>query len=84
MTLALRDTATSDAQLEQLLQEQRGLRQREHELWQREQDRLQHVLTPRQRVHFALLWLRLQDDARGLMMQRGLGLPGAGRGGPDL
>ena len=71
LTAAVRDTTITDAQLEQLLTEQRALRQREHDLWQREQQRLQQVLTPRQRVHFALLWLRLQDDARGLMMQRG-------------
>jgi len=80
LQLAVRDSTTTDAQFVQLLRQQGALRQREHQLWQREQNRLSQVLTPRQRAHFTLLWLRLQDDARGLMMQRGLG-PRAGLGG---
>src|SRR3990172_7547736 len=68
MTVAVRDPAASDAQLEQLLSEQKVLRQREQRLWEREQARLQQILSLRQRAHFWLLWTRLQDDARGLMM----------------
>lgn len=80
LALAVRDPASTDAQFEQLMAEQNALRQRENQLWQREQARLSQVLTPRQRAHFALLWLRLQDDARGLMMQRGMGpRPGLSR-----
>ncbi|NJD09075.1 MAG: hypothetical protein FIB01_01075 [Gemmatimonadetes bacterium] len=75
----MRDPAATDAQFDQLLAEQNALRLREHQLWQREQNRLAQVLTRRQRAHFVLLWLRLQDAARGLMMQRGIpparGLP---------
>ena len=80
LTVAVRDSTTTKAQFEQLLNEQLSLRQREFNLWQQEQQRLQQVLTPRQLAHFALLWLRLQDDARGLMMQRGLVPPRAGPG----
>jgi len=80
LALAVRDPAVTDAQFDQLLKEQRDLRQREQDLWQQEQLRLAQMLTPRQRAHFALLWLRLQDDARGLMMQRGQGQ----RAGPGL
>lgn len=72
----LQDPAAGDAQFEPLLEEQRRLRQREHELWQREQARLEGILTPRQRAQFALLWQRLQDDARNIMMQRPPGPPG--------
>jgi len=80
LAVAVRDSTATDAQFEQLLNDQLKLRQREHDLWQEEQQRLQQVLTPRQMAQFALLWLRLQDDARGLMMQRGLGPPRAGPG----
>lgn len=59
-----------DAEFNRLLDDQRRLRQREHELWLREQARLEEILTPRQRAHFTLLWFRLQEDARTLMMQR--------------
>jgi hypothetical protein len=75
---ALQDPSAGDAQFEPLLQEQRRLREREHELWVREQTRLEELLTPRQRAHFALLWQRLQDDARAVMMQRGPGGPPGG------
>lgn len=80
LAVAIRDSTTTDAQFERLSNDQAVLRQRDYELWQREQQRLQQILTPRQRAHFALLWFRLQDDARGLMMQRGLAPPRAGPG----
>jgi hypothetical protein len=84
MATAVRDPAASDAQLEQLLSEHRVLRQREQMLWEREQARLQQILSLRQRAQFWLLWTRLQDEARGLMMQRGLGPRGGTTGPPGL
>lgn len=67
---AVRDTGTSDPTFEQILLEMRQLREREHALWQREQERLRQILSPRQLAQFSLLWLRLQEDARALMLQR--------------
>jgi hypothetical protein len=71
MVVALQGTTTTNAQFEEMLQEQRRLRQREQELWERDQVRLRELLSPRQRAQFAMLWQRLQDDARSLMQQRG-------------
>lgn len=79
MMQAVQDPGIKDAQFERMLQEQRTLRQREFDLWQREQARLGEVLTPRQRTQFTVLWLQLHENARNLMQQRRLG-PGAGVG----
>jgi len=84
LAAATRDQATPEAQFEQLLLEQEQLRAREQQIWQREQTRLGQVLTARQRAQFSLLWLRLQEDARGVLMQRGLGPRGNAGGPPDL
>lgn len=76
MALAVQGSA-EDAEFTRLLEEQRRLREREHELWLREQARLEEILTPRQRAHFTLLWFRLQEEARDLMLQRPPGPPRA-------
>jgi hypothetical protein len=75
---AVRDPGTSDAALVLLLTEHEALRQRENVLWRLEQDELAEVLTPRQRVHFLLLWVRFQDDVRQILMQQ-MRPPGSGR-----
>jgi hypothetical protein len=71
LDLAVRDSAAGDSLFQRLLAQQRNLRQRELRLWLREQQNLAQVLSPRQHAHFTHLWLRLQEDARGLLLQRG-------------
>jgi uncharacterized membrane protein len=65
---AVGDPATTDAEFERILRDLDALRQREYELWKRDQDELARTLTPRQRAHFAIRLLRLQemiDEQRG-------------------
>jgi len=88
---ALRDNRTTDDQFRDILDEIDKLREREHSLWKREQDGLSRTLTPRQRAQFVIRWLRLQENIRELIDQRGgmpnggpppgLGPPQPGRGG---
>lgn len=58
---AVRDPATTDAEFERVLRELDQLREREYELWKRDQAELTRTLTPRQRAHFAIRLLRLQE-----------------------
>jgi Spy/CpxP family protein refolding chaperone len=66
---ALRNSGTADADFTRLVAEHELLRQREVELWRREQDELARVLTPRQRAHFLVQWVRFQDNVRDIIMQ---------------
>jgi Spy/CpxP family protein refolding chaperone len=67
---ALRSITTSDAEFMRLVTEQEALRQRESELWRREQDELARVLTPRQRVHFLVQYARFHDSVREILSQQ--------------
>jgi Spy/CpxP family protein refolding chaperone len=67
---ALRSNATSDADFVRLLTEHETLRQRESELWRREQDELARILTPRQRAHFVVQWARFQESIRDIVIQQ--------------
>jgi hypothetical protein len=62
-----------DAQFEGLLREHAELQEREQALADRELAQLAAFLTPRQRTHYLLLWMRLQENARAMLMQRGRG-----------
>jgi Spy/CpxP family protein refolding chaperone len=64
---ALRNSSTTDAEFNRLLTQQETLRQREHELWTREQDELARILTPRQRAQFVIQWARFQDNVREIL-----------------
>jgi hypothetical protein len=67
------NTQAEDAEFERLLRELRELQDREQSLADRELEQLGAFLTPRQRAHYLLLWMRLQENARALLMQRGRG-----------
>jgi Spy/CpxP family protein refolding chaperone len=67
MVRALRSTATTDAEFNRLLAQQEMLRQREHDLWTREQDELARILNPRQRAQFVIQWARFQDNVREIL-----------------
>lgn len=67
---ALRASTTSDAEFTKLVAEHETLRQRESELWRREQDDLARVLTARQRAHFLVQWVRFQDSVRDIIAQQ--------------
>jgi Spy/CpxP family protein refolding chaperone len=67
---ALRSNSTTDAEFTRLVAEQEALRQRESELWRREQDELARVLTPRQRVHFLVQYARFHDHVREILAQQ--------------
>jgi hypothetical protein len=58
---AVGDQGTTDAEFERILRDLDALRQREYELWKRDQEELARTLTPRQRAHFAIRLLRLQE-----------------------
>jgi hypothetical protein len=65
---AVANPRTTDAEFEGILDDLDYLRQREYELWKRDQQELAETLTPRQRAHFAIRLLRLQemiDQQRG-------------------
>jgi Spy/CpxP family protein refolding chaperone len=70
MVRALRNTGTTDAEFNRLLAQQETLRQREHELWTREQEELSRILSPRQRTQFAMQWIRFQDNIRDIVSQQ--------------
>jgi Spy/CpxP family protein refolding chaperone len=67
---ALRSNTTTDAEFLRLVTEQEALRQRESDLWRREQDELARVLTPRQRVHFLVQYARFHDSVREILSQQ--------------
>ncbi|CAN5839094.1 hypothetical protein BH23GEM9_BH23GEM9_03300 [soil metagenome] len=67
---AIRSNATPDADFVRLMNEHEALRQRESELWRREQEDLSRVLTPRQRAQFLVQWARFQDNVREIISQQ--------------
>jgi Spy/CpxP family protein refolding chaperone len=67
---ATRTAGTTDAEFNRLLADHDTLRQRESEIWRREQEELARVLTPRQRAQFLMHWVRFQDDVRDIIMQQ--------------
>ena len=58
---AVQNPRTTDAEFEQILGDLDRLRQREYELWKRDEAELARTLTPRQRAQFAIRLLRLQE-----------------------
>jgi Spy/CpxP family protein refolding chaperone len=67
---ATRAAGTTDGEFNRLLAEHETLRQRENEIWRREQEELARLLTPRQRAQFLMHWVRFQDDVRDIIMQQ--------------
>ena len=67
---AVANPETSDAEFEQILDDLNNLRDREHDLWQRDQRELAELLPPRKRAQFVVRFLRLQDAVRDLIQQR--------------
>lgn len=80
---AVANPETTDGEFEQILGDLNGLRNREHELWQRDQQELAELLPPRKRAQFVVRFLRLQDAVRDLIQQRegGAEVENPGRGG---
>ncbi len=72
---ATRDSTTSDAQIDGLLQQFVQLRVREQELWNRDQNELAGLLTPRQRAQFLLQWITFNERIRGIMQGRDTAAP---------
>jgi Spy/CpxP family protein refolding chaperone len=77
MMESVRDSATSDVELRQLLAETVALRDQESELFKDEQESLSRFLTPRQQVEFVFMWLRFNDQIREMAL-RPPGRPGMG------
>jgi Spy/CpxP family protein refolding chaperone len=75
---AVRSSATTDAEFARLLADHESLRQREAEIWRREQEELSRFLTARQRVQFVMHWVRFQDEVRDIIMQQMRGSRGGG------
>ncbi|HSJ09129.1 MAG TPA: hypothetical protein VK928_04425 [Longimicrobiales bacterium] len=67
MFRALRNTATPEADFARLLADNEALRQREHALWDQDQQALARILTPRQRVGFLLSWSHFQESMREIL-----------------
>jgi Spy/CpxP family protein refolding chaperone len=76
---ALRSTTSTDAEFTRLVAEHETLRQRDADLWRREQDELARILTPRQRAHFLVQWVRFQDSVREIISQQMRGGGGSER-----
>ena len=70
MSHAGRQPATTEADFNRLLLEFENLRGREHSLWQREQEELARVYSPRQRVQFVVAWTRFQEQLREILSDR--------------
>ncbi|MGH7471076.1 MAG: hypothetical protein ACRENP_24265 [Longimicrobiales bacterium] len=70
LVMATRDSTTSEANIDQLLQQFAQLRVREQELWNRDQAELANQLTPRQRAVFILQWMAFNERIRGIMQGR--------------
>lgn len=64
MMRASRDTTTTDADFRKMLAEMTALRQREEDLWKRDQEALSKILTPRQQARFVFMWLRFNEQVR--------------------
>lgn len=75
MMRASRDTTTTDADFRKMLADMTGLRQREEDLWKRDQDALSRILTPRQQTRFIFLWLRFNEQIRDAGMRAPAGRP---------
>lgn len=67
MFRALRSGGTGDAEFAKLLADSDALRQREHELWDQDQQALARILIPRQRVQFLLSWSHFQENMREIL-----------------
>jgi hypothetical protein len=74
---AVRSSDTSDEEFSSILADIDALREREHELWRKDQESLSKELTPRQRALFTVRWLRFQENIRDLIDRRQ-----GGGGGP--
>jgi hypothetical protein len=70
MSHASRNPATTEADLNRLLMEFENLRGREHSLWQREQEELARIYSPRQRVQFVVRWADYQESLREILSDR--------------
>ena len=77
LAAAVQDPNTSDAQFQQILEDIRQLRQREHEEWTREFAELRDSLTPRQQAQLTLGLARFQrrilEQIQNRPAQRGRG-----------
>ena len=67
---AVRRSATPDAEFERLLAGLDSLRLRDQRQWDRDQQELAHLLSPRQRAGFALRWIRFQERIRDIVARR--------------
>jgi Spy/CpxP family protein refolding chaperone len=70
MRNAMRDAATTDAAFLALISEQNVLRDREHQLWVRDQEAMARILKPRQRVYFLTSWSTFQEDMRRIVADK--------------
>ena len=70
MSRAGREPATTEADFNRLLMEFENLRGREHSLWQREQEELARLYSPRQRVQFVVRWTGFQESLREILSDR--------------
>jgi hypothetical protein len=70
MSRTARDPAATEADFNRLLMEFENLRGREHTLWQREQDELARLYSPRQRVQFIGKWTDFQESLREIVADR--------------
>ena len=67
---AVRDSTVADADIQRLLVDFSDLRRREEQLWQRDQETLDRMLTPRQRAIYILHWVQFNDRLRDLLAQQ--------------
>ena len=67
---AVRDSAMADADIQRLLNDLADLKRREEQLWQRDMDTLDRLLTPRQRGIYILQWMQFNDRLRELLAQQ--------------
>jgi Spy/CpxP family protein refolding chaperone len=80
---AVQDTATSDQELQRLLDQLRDLRQREFELANREDAAMAEILTPRQAAQLLVLRARFNERVQEIRRQgpgRMMGPPPGGTG----
>ncbi|HUG40940.1 MAG TPA: hypothetical protein VMM12_10660 [Longimicrobiales bacterium] len=70
LVAAAQDETTPSSTFEALLRDMEALTQREHALERREQERLAEFLTPRQRAHFLMMRMRLNEQVRELRGRR--------------
>ena len=75
MMAAARDSSTTDAEFKKLLSEMTALRQREEDLWTKDQEALARILTPRQQTRFVFMWLRFNEQIREMALRPPPGAP---------